>query len=38
LTGADFKGANFISTDICGAELPGVNLIQKQIDKAPGDA
>lgn len=36
--GADFKDVNLLSTDIRGAELLGVNLTQKQIDKARGDA
>ncbi len=37
LTGVDFKDAIFLSTNICGADMQGGNLTQKQIDNAKGD-
>ena len=37
LAGVDFKDAIFLSTNICGADMQGGNLTQKQIDNAKGD-
>jgi CheY-like chemotaxis protein len=39
LTGADLRGANLLGTNICGADFTSVvNLTQKQLDRATGDA